>query len=156
MGSVRGSQLVISDRQYVTHLPPLCRALSNTAGPVLEVGMGHGSTPFLSLYCWVVDRRLVSVDSDQEWVAKFRDLPYGEKRVIDYDRDLPELAEETWSVVLVDHWPGHVRGTHAQLFSRTAEIVLVHDWDKLQHHLAPLLANWRSASITYDTLILTR
>lgn len=54
-----------------THRKFLLKALELTSGPVLELGMGYESTPYLHKYCEAKGRFLYSVDHHFEWVQKF-------------------------------------------------------------------------------------
>lgn len=125
-----------------SHLVPLVRCLAVTSGPVLEVGVGVWSTPFLRRYCGAAGRRLESVEADPRWAAEFG------AKLVDYDDELPRLAEQAWSVVLIDHWPATRRLTDAARFWR-ADHILVHDAAKVMRGSTPP----PGAIVLNDTLI---
>ena len=55
------------------HRPLLWWALQHTkqsAFPILEMGCGDGSTPYLQEYCKNHNKQLISYDYDKEWAAK--------------------------------------------------------------------------------------
>jgi hypothetical protein len=56
---------------YATHQPVLYEIASNTTGPIIEFGCGHGSTDLLHEICKKNGRLLISVDDNQEWLQKF-------------------------------------------------------------------------------------
>lgn len=103
-----------------SHLVPLAAALVATEGPVLEVGVGDWSTPFLARYCAAAGRELVSVEGSPDWAERMG------ARLVDYDEALPDLALLRWAVVLIDHWPETRRLADAALFE-LADRVLIHD-----------------------------
>lgn len=56
---------------YCSHRPLLWEALRLTPGtPVLELGMGHGSTPYLARYCEQETRALYSAEADPAWYLR--------------------------------------------------------------------------------------
>jgi len=93
--------------------------------PVLELGCGDGSTPYLQQYCKDNNRQLVSFDSDVEWARKFG------ARQIGKDWDTQQwFYQRQYSVVLVDESPGEHRKEVLQLFRRYSihyEIAVIHD-----------------------------
>lgn len=67
-----GRPVEIESDPFSTHLVPLISAVLQTVGPVVEMGMGHYSTPVLHELCH--DRFLVSVDNDEQWFKQFEYL----------------------------------------------------------------------------------
>lgn len=127
-----------------SHLPALMACIAATTGDVLEVGIGHFSTPILHGAC--LGRKLVSVEDNKEWFDRFS-IPYGrgfEHHFInaDYDSIMPRLAEDKWSVVFLDHSPGGDR--RRKDFVRmigSSDFVVVHDFhgensDAIAPHLS--------------------
>jgi len=127
-----------------THRPYLLKAIELTDGPVLELGSGHSSTPYLHKAC--EGRLLVTVDNNREWLAKFLDLESPEHRF----ELLPDPAKtwwleppNEWSVVFVDHAPGETR-MHAIARARcVATYVVVHDTEELSYGVEPEMAKYR-------------
>ena len=127
---------------YATHLAPLMRALALTDGPVLELGMGLFSTPYLHYACQLAERWLVSYDSDATWAEIFkpyqsdwhtiRVTPDWSSARIVRGRDVP------WSVALVDHSPSDRRVTEIRRLAGCARYIIAHDsngrWDKHYHY----------------------
>ena len=52
--------------QYGTFLPALIKVINLTKGPVLELGMGLFSNPYLHFACYEERRRLVSLESNKD------------------------------------------------------------------------------------------
>ncbi len=94
-----------------SHLPALLACLADTVGPVLELGIGHFSTPALHAYCVQADRTLVSLESDPKWYEQFRKFQGGKHFIIqaDYDWWMSSSCEQSWSVALIDNSPGGKR-----------------------------------------------
>jgi hypothetical protein len=72
-----------------THLPLLMRAIINTTGPVLELGVGWNSTPVLHEAC--SGRLLVSVENEPQWAENFRFLETPQHRIV-YDCGWAQVA----------------------------------------------------------------
>jgi hypothetical protein len=123
---------------YATHLPALMRALALTDGPVLELGMGLFSTPYLHYACR--ERWLVSYDNDAAWAAKFapyQSLNHRIRVVSDWAEARIELRTP-WSVALVDHSPSERRVVDIRRLAHCARIIIAHDsngrWEKHYHY----------------------
>lgn len=56
---------------WTSWLPALGYALGASTGPVLEIGVGHFSTPFLHEYCHAAGRALYSLETDRDWYLNF-------------------------------------------------------------------------------------
>lgn len=138
---------------YSTHLPYLLEAVRLTTGPVLELGMGEGSTPALHDACRRDNRLLVSVESDQSWFSKFAEK-YSHKNgdgppfnhVLRHMADPSEALaalDYPWGVVFVDHSPGSTRRRAVELARTRAEYICVHDSEELGYGLEGLLSSFK-------------
>lgn len=130
--------------EWGSHLPSLLACLAATDGPVLEVGVGHFSTPALHAFCAASRRYLVSVDDNVEWVEEFRSRYMSDIHQFvsgDYDRIIPPLALDRWSVVLLDNSPGGPRrATDLSLLLPASDFVVVHDYHRENiEHIQPLI-----------------
>jgi len=127
---------------YSTHQVPLISAVHQTLGSVIELGMGHYSTPLLHELCAI--RFLLSVDCSLEYAEQFKYLrtskhwlmkiKYGE-----WDKVWPEWERQsaTWyfesvistklSVVFIDHADQPNRVENVKFFADKAEFIVVHD-----------------------------
>lgn len=153
------------DTSWGSYMPPLMACLAATgSGAVLEIGMGHWSTPVLHAYCEGANRRLVSCEHDPDWAEPFVEKYKTNLHTLYATYDVfPELAKEYWSVVLIDNSPGERRGADAELFVGRAEVVIVHDWSSEEISKPflerKLLDKWRYAlyytAYSPHTLILT-
>ena len=54
-----------------SHLAPLIGAVASSKGPVIEIGIGHFSTPILHGLCKALHRNLVSLEQDVKWFEMF-------------------------------------------------------------------------------------
>lgn len=149
----------MNDARWGSHLVPLAAALGATDGPVLEIGCGHWSTPFLVRYCGAAGRRLLSVEHDGRWLPQDDCLAYYKpdwERIVtpSYDVVLPQLATMKWAVVLLDHWPAGRRAVDALLFRGRAEAILIHDARKAaKHGWLEVLSDW-PRRVEHDTIVL--
>ncbi len=75
-----------------------------TTGPVLELGAGFGSTLMLHGLCGSMERRLVTLESDLNWLREF--LHYGREwhtiKYVEHFLNLPEYTEQ-WGLAFIDH-----------------------------------------------------
>jgi hypothetical protein len=111
---------------YDSHRPLLWAALESTKGLVIEMGIGYGSTPFLSEYCLGMNRKLVSFENNKEWFEKFDGF---------FDHEINFVTE--WDVVFmmfpnpdvlfIDHAPGERRKIDISRFANHAKIIVAHD-----------------------------
>jgi hypothetical protein len=129
-----------------SHMPMLLMALGSTHGAVLEIGVGHFSTPHLHYLCGGMNRRLVSVEQAKDWHDEFKityEASFHSFRHGEYMDVLPGLAELPWSVVFIDNSPGgKARSDIFELFIDRAEYVVVHDYHlENEDAIKPLLAN---------------
>jgi hypothetical protein len=111
------------DMGYFSHYPVLARALAITSGPILELGMGWGSTPLISAMCQ--DREVWSVDTSQEWADRFKGLQRPNHQILWGDG--PVWPIKQWSVVFIDSSPGEQRKDIAMALKEHAEFLVLHD-----------------------------
>ena len=108
-------------QNWDNHRPLLYWALQNTQQstyPVLEMGCGDGSTPYLIEYCKKNKRELISYDFDKEWAAKYNAI-----HVTDWD----SLEHDYYSVILIDHSPGERRHIDVMKLADKCEYMIIHD-----------------------------
>jgi hypothetical protein len=127
---------------YATHLPALMRALALTDGPVLELGMGLFSTPYLHYACLLAERYLASYDNNEGWArtfsqyGNFSEASHHSIFIVD-DWDAVHM-EAPWSVALVDHSPSERRVTEIKRLANLARIIVAHDsngrWENQYHY----------------------
>ncbi|TSC86273.1 MAG: Uncharacterized protein G01um101416_696 [Microgenomates group bacterium Gr01-1014_16] len=127
---------------YGSHLGPLIKVMSLTDGPVLELGIGFFSTPYLHYQCLVSNRYLASYDNDRGWVKKFASQRGG--TICNFKYESPNHhffyvddwakadIEKPWDVVLVDHSPGPRRAVEIKRLANFAKFIVVHDADPSQ------------------------
>lgn len=115
------------DEGYFSHLPFLAAAITQTSGPVLELGAGLGSTLMLHGLCGAFGRELVTIESDTEWIRKFLSFKrsWHKIRYVKDFRDLPEYSEE-WGLAFVDHGIAEQRG-HSVAKLKDTPIIVAHD-----------------------------
>lgn len=115
---------------YTTHLPVLRLAAAITTGPIIELGCGDGSTPFL---CSLA-RPVLSADTDDAWLRKFVascPRPWKDAHRFEFVNDWRDfsLIEERfdWGFALVDCAPGEDRPDLANRLAFRCEFVICHD-----------------------------
>lgn len=113
-----------------SHLPILAKVMDISTGPVLEMGMGYYSTPFLYWKCKEQGRKLLSLEGDLIWMKKlempdFEGEGFNAVHVKDWDE--ADIDNTHWGVVLIDHRPAVRRRVDAKRLANNADFVLMHD-----------------------------
>ena len=110
-----------------THLPILAKVLMASTGPVMELGIGVFSTPFLHNYCAAQNRFLDSYESDKGWVGlhKYFVTPIHRITCVT-DWDTIPIEKNRWGVIFVDHESSR-RAKEAIRASQYADYVIIHD-----------------------------
>ena len=97
-----------------------------TTGPVLEVGTGAFSTPFLHWVCMDQDRKLTSLESSQNYYnlnKRFRSVSHE----ILFIKDWREFNfDYNWDVIFIDNDPQD-RAPVVKLVSNSANYIVIHD-----------------------------
>jgi hypothetical protein len=115
------SKFIENVQNWDNHRPLLWWALKQTKGqtePVLEMGCGEGSTPYLQQYLKTDKRKLISYDYSKEWADK-----YQANHVTDWD----SINHEQYSVILIDHSPGERRYIDIQKLKDKCDYMIIHD-----------------------------
>jgi len=109
-----------------SYLPVLTTLVAQTTGPILELGCGFCSTPYLHWACFPSRRRLVTYENSPQWcdfAESWRDKFHDIHCVTDWDT--ADLSEP-WTIAFVDHTPHHRRELEIRRLVH-AEYVVVHD-----------------------------
>lgn len=114
-------------------------ATSKSNLPVIELGAGNGSTPYLRAYCEANKREFLSFDYDKSWAEKFGSI------YVD-NWDAQGFWKREYSVCLIDMSPGEYR--RKALIKIHAEIVVIHDsepigWNSSDYKVRPLFKNFK-------------
>ena len=116
--------------KYQSHLPALLACIASTTGPVLEVGVGHFSTPHLHALCGALKRNLVSMEWDKAWREEF------EKRYANSGHTVVgewvHLRNNgRWGVSFIDDSPGGAnRAAKFKSLIPVSDYVVMHDAQK--------------------------
>lgn len=128
--------------QYATHLPLLVACVAHTSGPVLELGCGAYSTPVLHAMC--VGRRLISLENDPGWYARFQHLQSGEHIVNLIEAPWGEVGlRGPYDVALVDHSPPIQRVKDIVRLRDCTRLLVVHDTENRCYNYEPVLTTFR-------------
>lgn len=140
------------DTSWGSYMPVLMAALAQTTGPVLEIGVGHWSTPTLHHYCRAAGRDLASIEGDPQWCEQFKKYESAIHSVWaspDYqlaaaivDRDGEDMR---FGVVFIDNSPGSRRAQDALRYKDSADFIIVHDWsaEEISKPFEPILNQWK-------------
>ena len=130
--------------EQASHLIYLIDWVRRTNGPVVELGIGFGSTPILHELCR--DRKLVSYENKPRFFAEFARYasPWHEMKFVE-SWDKAEL-ECPWSVAFVDSWPGPSRPELIKRLRPWADYLIIHDTEKRHdryYHMKDLIRTFR-------------
>lgn len=105
-----------------------------TEGPILELGGGTFSTPYLHWMCFP-NRKLYTFENErdffyphiEQYKADFHEVIFVE------DWDKIDISGH-WSVVLVDHHPNERRKVEITRLANSADYIVVHDTEGRHDH----------------------
>lgn len=105
---------------------PALEATKHLKLPVIELGCGHGSTPFLIKYCEANGLEFKCFDSSQEWAGKFN---------AEYvpDWNVAEFYRKEYGLAFVDESPGENRKFSLKKLHHV-KIVVAHDTEPAADH----------------------
>lgn len=107
-----------ADPAVGSFMPGLRWAVEHTEGPILELGAGYFSTPYLVS----TGRPFLSYEFDPEWRALFKNR-FPELVIVGNAEDIPF---GDWSVVLID-CEGWERQNFYNRFRGKTEVFVIHD-----------------------------
>lgn len=127
---------------WSSHRPLLWEALEATKDsklPVIELGAGAGSTPYLRKYCTENEIEFVSYDSNKQWADDYHSI-----FVKDWDKE--RFWDLSFKVCLLDMAPGEYR--KIALMKIHADIIILHDseipgWNASDYKVRPLFNNFK-------------
>lgn len=111
-----------------SHLPVLMKLVSITNGPILELGSGWYSTPYLHWACYANKRKLVTYEDNPKWFDFTKQFAseYHLIRLVD-DWNKIDISEP-WSIAFIDHDPIVDRKRVEEMKRLThADYVVAHD-----------------------------
>jgi hypothetical protein len=114
---------------WATHLPVLMRLLDATTGPVLELGAGLFSSPYLHYRCAQQGRDVVTLETDAKYVRfvrAYRSPTHRIHHVASWDVAVL-VGAHPWAVVLVDQSPDMDRVDCARRLVTHARFLVLHD-----------------------------
>jgi hypothetical protein len=122
---------------YATHLVPSMTAAVRSGqlwpgSPILEMGCGHYSTPWLSTLAKAQGRELHVITSDPQWGSLFEKdnlhlhlIQYAEWKELSWDKE--------WGMVFVDgEEPEGERYQHLLRLSKKSKVVVMHDAEVIE------------------------
>jgi hypothetical protein len=127
---------------WMAHAPMLASVIATARpGPVLEIGIGRGSTPLILEMCKAMGRPYAGLDKESAWVYEMGDALScpGIEQMDDWVK-LPDWLSKNykrWAVVFVDNDPlGRLPAIVA--VRDMCEFVVVHDTWNLWEELRPM------------------
>lgn len=110
-----------------SHLPVLAKIFDMSSGPILELGIGVFSTPFLHIMCEAKKRKLVSYEDNPNFVNSHRAFVSDTHQLyMVEDWDDIAIDGDFWDVVFIDG-PADRRLPEAKRVAQKANFVILHD-----------------------------
>lgn len=133
---------MIKAAQYSTHIPCLLKALRMTSGDVLEIGSGYFSTPIIHLLCVPRGRRVVTMESDPNFIPITRQFE-GPLHTVELVNNWDEArVDGHWGLAMVDHHPPLRRREEVTRLADCAELIVLHDTSPEQDHVFQYSVVW--------------
>lgn len=113
--------------KYASHLPVLAKIVGKTKGPILELGIGIYSTPYLHWICFPKKRKLTSYENVEGWIRYFKDCrnDFHDIKLID-DWNKLEI-DQFYDIALIDYEPGNQRHIAAKKLANNVKYIILHD-----------------------------
>ena len=128
------------ENAFYTHQPVLFAALELSNGPVLELGVGEGSTQLIHDYCMKRKRPVVSVESDEGWLKRYTHLAnaYHEFfHIKDWNAFYADVTKQHWGLVFIDQDSSDGFKNRAESFRQLrdhTDYIVLHDCDAFPKH----------------------
>lgn len=121
----------VSAFYFLSHMPILTAAGMITAGPILEIGAGFGSTLALHGMCGVMNRDILTLESSKTWMSWFSlyKRKWHKFKHVESFIDIPEYHEREWGMAFLDHGILGERGLALSGISHIP-VVVAHDTDR--------------------------
>ena len=128
---------------FYTHQPFFIEVLKKTSGDILEAGCGDGSTIMIREQINNTSRKLVSLESNLEWLNKYTHLSNDSHSLYHVDADNNDCEETgarwvdfietnkltSFEIVFIDSSPWLSRKALFEYFKNKAKIIIIHDFD---------------------------
>jgi hypothetical protein len=120
---------------FATHQPVLYEVAQRCSGPIVEFGCGEGSTRMLNSICGQRGIRLLTLESDADWLARYSARLGSDRHefrlVESWTNELDEIERHQWGLVFIDQGSWEARAETARRLADNAEYIIVHDCDAL-------------------------
>ena len=116
---------------WSTHVTMLVKTLNASTGDVLELGSGLFSTPMLHWLCKEQNRKLVTLENNEEYINFARQFRSNLHRIGQVESMDGFQINSHWGIVFVDHdFPYQDRGKDAIRFKDSADFIILHDTER--------------------------
>lgn len=150
----RSKQVMKHPNAFATHLPILIKALSLTTGPVLEMGMGYGSSITMHWMCATTKRPITSFENTPAYFDFAQHFANDFHKVVCLDDWDKADIDQPWDVALLDHGPAERRIVDIRRLSNLVKYLVIHDTngrDENHFHYKEIwpLFKWRYVYTVY-------
>lgn len=147
----------IKNDPFGTHRPCLIDLIKNTTGNIIECGCGYSSTVLIKELIKNTDRKLISLESNLEWLNKFKHLEDDNHKLfyinagnvdndstaqkwINFIKNNQLISSLDFEVCFIDQSPWTARTHTLNYFKNKCPYIIVHDVDYF-----PLNNKWGKA-----------
>jgi len=128
---------------YYTHQPFFIEIIKLTNGNILECGCGDGSTKMIKEQIKNTKRKLVSIESNLEWLNKYKELSDSFHKLYHIEAGNDDNLEtgnkwvefikqnnlNDFEIVFIDSSPWLSRKCCFEYYLNQAKIIIIHDFD---------------------------
>jgi len=128
-----------------SHLPVLMKLFGITNGPIIELGSGTFSTPYLHWACFPNKRPLLTLEDHKDWFDSYMGQFKSDYHEIKFVEDWNAIDLSTpWSIAFVDHDNQQGRKRYQDVSRLThADYVVCHDAENYSNHKYGYFHNYR-------------
>ena len=136
---------------FGTHRPTLVELIKNTTGNILECGCGNSSTVLIKDLIKGTDRKLVSLESNEEWLSKFKHMEDENHKMyfincgnndddetgnawVEFIKTNEYIQNLSFEVCFIDQSPWTARTKTLHYLKEKSKYIIVHDVDYFPGH----------------------
>lgn len=129
-----GVKLAYTWEAFATHQPLLIWALNHSSRAIVELGIGHYSTPLIAAVSARDRREALSLEDNAEWMKQYSGKTTGYhtfEAVTSWAETIDKLTQSPWGLVFVDQADHKMRGEAIRKLQPHCMWMVLHDSDMI-------------------------